>query len=278
MNAIEIKNLSKKYTGFSLKDISFTLPSGYIMGLVGENGAGKTTIIKLILDMIKRDNGTITVLGKDNKDHFEFTKQDIGVVLDEIGISGFLKANQIDKIMKNIFTNWYSDVFYNYLKKLSVPTDKKFKEFSKGMKMKMGIAIALSHQPKLLILDEATSGLDPVVRDEFTDILSDFTRDENHSVLISSHIVSDLEKVCDYITFIHSGELILCEEKDRLYEKYCIVQCSESDLYKIDSSAIISKKISPYGAEAVAEKSKLPSDLKTMPVDIERLFISMTRR
>lgn len=278
MNAIEIKNLSKKYMGFSLKDVSFTLPSGYIMGLVGENGAGKTTIIKLILDMIKRDNGTITVLGKDNKDHFELTKQDIGVVLDEIGISGFLKANQIDKIMKNIFTNWYSDVFYNYLKKLSVPTDKKFKEFSKGMKMKMGIAIALSHQPKLLILDEATSGLDPVVRDEFTDILSDFTRDENHSVLISSHIVSDLEKVCDYITFIHSGELILCEEKDRLYEKYCIVQCSESDLYKIDSSAIISKKISPYGAEAVAEKSKLPSDLKTMPVDIERLFISMTRR
>ena len=194
MNAIEIKNLCKSYKDFKIDNLNLTLPGGYIMGLVGENGAGKSTTIKLILNMVHKDSGSITVLGKDNSDNFELTKEDIGVVLDEVGFSSYFNAKDINKIMSHTYKNWNSKQFYAYLERLSLPTDKKFKDLSRGMKMKLGIAVALSHDAKLLILDEATNGLDPVVRDEVTDLFMEFTRDENHSVLISSHIVSDLKK------------------------------------------------------------------------------------
>lgn len=247
------------------------------MGLIGENGAGKSTTIKLILDMVKKDSGTVTILGKDNQDDFTITKEDIGVVLDEVGFSDWFKAKDINKIMKCAYKNWDEALFYDYLKRLGVPTDKKFKEFSRGMKMKLGISVALAHRPKLLILDEATNGLDPVVRDEVMDIFNDFTRDEEHSILFSSHIVSDLEKICDYIAFIHKGRLLLCEEKDALKEKYAIVHCTSEELHSVNQSAIIGKKETKYGAEAIALKSEIPEGFAVSPIDIEQLFVFMVK-
>lgn len=277
MNALEIKDLCKSYDGFSLDHLNLTLPSGCVMGLVGENGAGKSTTIKLILDMIRKDSGTVTILGKDNQDDMILTKEEIGVVLDEVGISECLNAKQVGKIMSGIFKNWEQGVYENYLKRLAVPEQKKFKELSRGMKMKLGIAVALSHHAKLLILDEATSGLDPVVRDDVMDIFSEFTRDENHAILMSSHIVSDLEKICDYIAFLHQGRLILCEEKDRLYEEYCIVRCEESVFRSIRQSAVIGKKASPYGTEAIVRRNAVPAGVEASPIDIEQLFIFMVK-
>lgn len=272
-NAVEIKGLCKNYKGFYLDHLHLTLPSGCIMGLVGENGAGKSTTINLILNIIKKDEGSITIFGKDNS---RLNMEDIGIVLDEVGMGECLNANKINKIMKNIYTNWDQDKFFELLEKMAIPKDKNFKDFSRGMKMKMGIAIAMSHNAKLLILDEATGGLDPIVRDEVIDMFGEFTRDENHAVLISSHIVSDLEKICDYISFIHKGKLMLCEEKDRLYEKYCVVHCSDEELKKIDSSAIIGKKKNKYNAEAIVEREKVPDQFNISPIDIEQLFIFMT--
>ena len=212
MNALELKKVSKSFSGFYLDNISFTLPSGCIMGLIGENGAGKSTTIKLILDMLHKDSGTITILGKDNGEDIALTKEDVGIVMDEVGMPECLTAKQIGKVMKHTFRNWNEDEYARLLKKLSLPDNKQFKDFSRGMKMKLGIAVALSHGAKLLLLDEPTSGLDPVVRDEVVDMFYDFTRDENHSILIFSHIVSDLEKLCDYVAFLHKGKLLLCEE------------------------------------------------------------------
>lgn len=239
MNAVEISNLTKFYKDFKLDNVSFALPSGCIMGLVGENGAGKSTVIKLILGMIHKDGGKIRLFGKDNSQDIRDIKEDLGVVLDDVGIPAPLNAKQVGRIMKNTFKNWNEEQYKNNLEKLSVPINKQFKDFSRGMKMKLGIAVALSHDPKLLILDEATSGLDPVVRDEVLDIFNEFTRDENHSILISSHIVSDLEKICDYIAFLHKGKLILFEEKDILLSQYGIIHCTEQQLNGLDQSAVV---------------------------------------
>ena len=277
MNAIEIKDLCKTYPGFSLDHVNLTLPCGCIMGLVGENGAGNSTTFRLILDMIARDSGTITLLGKDNRENIRLLKEDIGVVLDEVGIPACLNPKQVGKIMANTFRNWEQAVYDSLLEKLAVPPEKPFKDFSKGMKMKLGIAIALSHRPKLLILDEATSGLDPVVRDEVLDLFSEFTREESHAVLISSHIVSDLEKICDYIAFLHKGRLLLCEEKDALKEKYGILRCSREQLSALPPEAVIGRKETAYGVEAIAARDAVPAGLSLSPIDIEELFIFMVK-
>ena len=277
MNALEIKKLSKYFSGFKLDNLSLTLPSGCIMGLIGENGAGKSTAIKLILDMLHKDSGTIKILGRDNQDNINLTKEEIGVVMDEVGIPECLNAKQVGKIMSYTFRNWNDEEYENYLKKLSIPADKPFKEFSRGMKMKLGIAIAMSHDSKLLLLDEATSGLDPVVRDEVVEMLSEFTRDENHSILISSHIVSDLEKLCDYVAFLHKGKLLLCEEKDRLLGEYGIIHCTAEQLSELDSKAVKHKKETPYGVEAIVLRDNVSNDIKISPISIEELFIFMVK-
>ena len=277
MNAIEIRNLCKTYPGFSLDHINLTLPCGCIMGLVGENGAGKSTTIRLILDMIARDSGTITLLGKDNRENTRLLKEDIGVVLDEVGIPACLNPRQVGKVMANTFRNWEPAVYDALLEKLALPPEKQFKDFSKGMKMKLGIAIALSHRPKLLILDEPTAGLDPVVRDEVLDLFSEFTREESHAVLISSHIVSDLEKICDYIAFLHKGKLLLCEEKDALKEEYGILRCSGEQLAELPAEAVIGRKETAYGVEAIAARDAVPAGLSLSPIDIEELFIFMVK-
>ncbi len=277
MNALEMKNLCKSYQDFTLDHLNLTLPCGCIMGLVGENGAGKSTTIKLILDMVHRDSGSVKILGRDNRDELSLTKEDVGVVLDEVGLSGCLTAAQVGKIMKHTFKGWDSGLYADYLKRLSLPENKAFKDFSRGMKMKLGIAVAMSHKAKLLILDEATSGLDPVVRDEVLDLFSEFTRDENHSILISSHIVSDLEKICDYIAFLHKGKLLLCEEKDRLLEQYGIIHCTAQQLAAMDPFAIKGKKESAYGVEALVSRAHIPASIPVSRIDIEQLFIFMTK-
>ena len=277
MNALEIKQLSKSFPDFQLDHLSLTLPNGCIMGLIGENGAGKSTTIKLILNLIHKDSGTVTILGRDNEDHLTLTKENVGVVMDDVGIPDYLTAKQVGKIMRHTFHNWQDDVYAEYLKKLSIPTDKLFKNLSRGTKMKLGIAVAMSHQPKLLLLDEATSGLDPVVRDEVVEMLSDFTRDETHSILISSHIVSDLEKLCDYVAFLHKGKLLLCEEKDRLLEEYGILHCTAEQLHELDADAIRSKKESPYGVEALVRREAVPDNFSISPIGIEELFLFMVK-
>ena len=277
MNALEIKNLTKSYPGFTLDNLNLTLPSGCIMGLIGENGAGKSTTIKLILDMIHKDSGSITILGKDNGDHIELTKEDIGVVMDEVGIPECLTVKQVGNVMKHTFRSWDEAEFARLVQKLALPDKKQFKEFSRGMKMKLGIAIALSHNAKLLILDEATSGLDPVVRDEVVEMFSDFTRDENHSILISSHIVSDLEKLCDYVAFLHKGKLLLCEEKDQLLAEYGLIHCTAEDLKDIPSEAIKYRKDNPYGVQAMVLRSAVPALINVSPISIEELFVFMVK-
>lgn len=277
MNSIEIKGLTKTYPGFSMENINLSLPNGSIMGLVGENGAGKSTLMKLILDISKRDNGEIRIFGKDNRENIELVKEDIGVVFDDVGIPSYLNAVEVGKVMKFTYKNWVDSLYNDYLKKMDIPTNKKFGEFSRGMKMKLGIAVALSHNPKLLLLDEATSGLDPVVRDEITDIFSDFTKDENHSILISSHIVSDLEKLCDYVSFIHKGKLILSDKKDVLKERYAVIHCTLKQLEEIKKDSIIGKKESAYGIEVIIERAAVPSGFETFPVGLEDLFIFMVK-
>ena len=269
MNALEIRNLTKIYPGFTLDNLNLTLPSGCIMGLIGENGAGKSTTIKLILDIIHKDSGSIKILGKDNTDSIELTKEDIGVVMDEVGIPECLTVKQVGNVMRHTFRNWDDAEYARLVQKLALPDKKQFKEFSRGMKMKLGIAIALSHSAKLLILDEATSGLDPVVRDEVVEMFSDFTRDENHSILISSHIVSDLEKLCDYVAFLHNGKLLLCEEKDQLLAEYGLIHCTSEELQNLPAEAIKYKNKNPYGIEAMVLRSAVPAKFNVSRISIE---------
>ena len=271
MNAIEIKNLSKHYQGFSLENLNLTLPSGCIMGLVGENGAGKSTAIRMILGMSRPDSGEITVFGQKLTAE---QKERIGVVLDEPGYPSCMNAAQIGKMLAGIYRSWEQETYAGYLTKLRIPEKKPFKDFSKGMKMKLCLAAALSHGASLLILDEATSGLDPVVRDELLDIFNDFTRDEGNSVLISSHIVSDLEKICDYIAFLHKGRLMLCREKDELLNEYAFVQGSREE---IDTLNPIGRRDGRFGTEAIVRRSDVPAGMKTSPITIEELFIFMVK-
>ena len=272
MNALEIKKLNKAFPGFRLEDLNLTLPAGCIMGLIGENGAGKSTTIRLILEMLRPDSGQITVLGRERID-----KEEVGVVLDEVGIPESLTAKQVGRVMANIYRNWERDTYESHLRKLSIPDNKPFKDFSRGMKMKLGIAVAMSHRAKLLILDEATSGLDPVVRDEVVEMFSEFTRDENHAVLISSHIVSDLEKLCDYVAFLHKGKLLLCEEKDLLLGKFAIVHGTADVLNALDAGAVLGRRVNAYGGQAIVRRDAVPAGMAVSPVSIEELFLFMVK-
>lgn len=274
MNAVEVKGLAKKYEGFLLNDISFTLPCGCIMGLVGENGAGKSTTIKLLLGMASKDGGSIKILGKDLS---EVSKDDIGVVFDECRFHEAFTAKDINSVLKNTFKRWNEKEFFDCLRKFDVPMDKKIREFSRGMKMKISIAAAICHDAKLLLLDEPTAALDPVVRDEILDLFYDFISDEKRSIIISSHIVSDLEKICDYIAFMHKGRMILCEEKDSLLSECRLAQMSEAEFESLDKSDIIGSRKTSFGITAVIKEKAAAKVKNTQQINLEDLFVYMIR-
>lgn len=274
MNAVEVKGLTKKYDGFLLNDISFTLPCGCIMGLVGENGAGKSTTIKLLLGMASKDGGSIKILGKDLS---EVSKDDIGVVFDECRFHEAFTAKDINSVLKNTFKRWNEKEFFDCLRKFDVPMDKKIREFSRGMKMKISIAAAICHDAKLLLLDEPTAALDPVVRDEILDLFYDFISDEKRSIIISSHIVSDLEKICDYIAFMHKGRMILCEEKDSLLSECRLAQMSEAEFESLDKSDIIGSRKTSFGITAVIKEKAAAKVKNTQQINLEDLFVYMIR-
>ena len=253
MDALILNNVTKTYDSFQLKDISFTLPKGSIMGLIGENGAGKSTIINCILNLTERDRGEINVLGQ-TADHLNLKiREDIGVVFDVSDFYDSFNLLQVENILKEIYKQWDSETFKKYKKQFSLPDKKRIKDFSRGMKMKTSIAIALSHQPQLLILDEATSGLDPIMRDEILDVFMEFVQDEHHSILISSHISTDLEKVADYITFVHEGRLILSSSKDELIYQYGIMKCRDNDFNNISKEDIIRYRKQPYEIDVLVK-------------------------
>lgn len=279
MNAIEMKQVTKAYSTFTLEDISLTLPSGCIMGLIGENGAGKSTTIELIMNAIKRNAGEIWVLGRENTTkEFVSIKEDIGVVMDEAYFPEVLNAKNVNRMMKYTYKRWDEEIYFHYIRRFHLDEKKEFKEYSKGMRMKLAIAVALSHQPKLLILDEATSGLDPIIRDEILEIFNEFTREEDHSILISSHIISDLEKISDYIAFLHQGKLVFCEEKDRLLEQYGILRVTSAELSDVPKEAIIGQKDGKYAKELLVRCSQISSTFEVERAGIEDIILFLAKR
>ena len=252
-NCIEIKGLCKSYGDFSLKNIDLTLPGGSILGLIGENGAGKTTTIKCILNLIRRDAGEITLLGYDNISEERLAKQNIGLVLDECFFHDTLRPLDVGRVLAPAYKNWDQALFRDYLDKFSLPEKKLIKDFSRGMKMKLSLSAALAHRPKLLILDEATAGLDPVVRDEILDEFLGFIQDEDHAILMSSHITSDLEKVADYIAYIHQGQVVLSDSKDAILDSYGRVGCTAAQLEAIAPGDVLRVRKGSFGCEALVK-------------------------
>ncbi len=273
MNAIEIHNLHKDFESFSLKDISFAVPQGTIMGFVGENGAGKSTTIKCMLNLLKKEYGEILLFGKDIVEHELSIKNDIGVVFDDLYVPDTLNATQLDKMMKKVFKAWDSDYYFERLIQFNVPKRKKIKELSRGMRMKLSIALALAHHPKLLILDEPTSGLDPIIRDEILDLFLEFMQDETHSILFSSHITSDLEKIADYITLIHNGEILLSESKDVLLYEYGIYKGSNEEVNDLPEHAIIRTRNGTFGTEALVLKNEVNQAFKLEKPSVEDIIL-----
>lgn len=255
-NVLEIKNLTKYYDGFTLDNISLALPQGSIMGFIGENGAGKSTTIKLILNVIHRDRGEVKIFGRDNLIYDSELKQSVGVVYDESNFPESMTPKNINVILRRIYRNWDQQAFFRYLDQFALPADKELKTFSRGMKMKLSIAVALSHQAKLLILDEPTSGLDPVVRDEILDIFLDFIQNEEHSIFLSTHITSDIEKIADYIAFIHQGKIVFVAEKDELLNQYGVLKCGFDDFEKLDRRFVKGFRKNRFGVEALVEKQR----------------------
>lgn len=273
--ALELKNVSKQYKDFTLDNISFQVPQGSIVGLIGENGAGKSTAIHAILGLISKDSGTVTMLGKTDID--AVCKENIGVVFDGNNYPVMLTPKQLGKVFENIYRSWNKGMYKELLNKFNLPLDKKIKNFSKGMKMKYAISVAFSHGAKLLILDEATSGLDPIMRDEILDMFLDFIQDEENSVLVSSHITSDLEKVADYIVFIHNGKIVFSKPKDELLENYGIIKCGARLFDEIGKEEIIAYRKQDYewqilvGDRQSAQK-KYPEAL-IVPASIDEIML-----
>ena len=253
--ALEIRGLCKSYADFSLRDVSFSLPKGAIMGFIGQNGAGKTTTIKTILNITGRNAGEIKILGLDNLKDECRAKEQLGVVFDDLCFHDTLNIKQINRIFKGVYKNWNEEIFFKYIERFSLPVRKKIKDFSRGMRMKLSIAGALSHGAKLLLLDEPTSGLDPIVRNEILDILMEYVQDENNSILLSSHIISDLEKIADYITFIDGGKILLSDSKDNLLDNHRIIKCGENELGAIDKADIIHIKKYNFYCEVLVKNT-----------------------
>ena len=281
--SLELKNLSKRFpkSSFCLDDVSFSLPKGSIMGFIGENGAGKTTTISCILNTIKKDSGVVRVLGNEMSDDNAFVKEDIGVVFDTSSFSGDLTAKNLSKIMRGIYSRWDDSVFQKHLSIFELSLNQRIKTFSKGMSMKLAIAVALAHSPKLLILDEATSGLDPVVRDDILDIFLEFVQKEENSILLSSHVTSDLEKIADYITFIHNGRIVLSAKKDDLIYKYAIARCNSSQFSALENEDIVAYRKKGCQTDVlVSNKHEIGRKYKDLVIDavtIDEIMLLMIK-
>ena len=275
-NALELRGVCKKYDGFALRDVGFKLPRGTVMGLVGENGAGKTTTIKAVLDLIRPDSGEITVLGERGASA-PAVREKIGVVLDDGGFPSTMNAVQVDTLLGSAYRNWDTAQFFGYIERFGMDKAKAIKDYSKGMKTKLIIAAALSHHAELLLLDEPTGGLDPVVRDEVLDLLYDFMQDDTHAILLSSHITSDLDKIADEITFIHKGEVLLSEPRDELLDTYGVLHCTAEQLEALEPSAVRAKRVGAFGCEALVRRDGVPENWPVEPVSIEQMMLFLTR-
>lgn len=281
-NMIEITNLRKQYkSGFNLGEINLIIPKGAIIGLIGENGAGKTTLIKSMLKIIKKDSGHIKIFDKNIQEDEEIIKEDIGVVLDQMFFPEILNAKDINVIMKDVFKTWDSDLYFSYIHDFNLPTKQPLKAMSKGMRKKLEIATALAHRPRLLILDEPTSGLDPVVRAEVLDIFQSFIEDGEHSILLSTHITSDLEHIADEIIFIDKGQMVFQKSRDDIIDHYGILRCDIEDFANIDLEDVVAYKKNKYAYEIlVADKDKIALKYPNAIIDritLEDLMVLMIK-
>ena len=257
-NILELQQICKSFpkSNFILDKLSFSLPYGAILGFVGENGAGKTTTIGCILNTVRKDSGMVKLFGKEMRDIDTDIREKIGVVYDGDNFPGFWTAKQLSQVMEGIYTQWDNALFQKYLEDFHLPVKQKIKHYSRGMTMKLAIAVALSHHPQLLILDEATSGLDPIMRDEMLDVFLEFVQEESHSILLSSHITSDLEEVADYITFIHNGKLIMTASKNDLVYNYAVMRCKESQFLALDPGDIIAYRKRDFQIDVLVNNGK----------------------
>lgn len=272
-NSIELNGVSRSFGKFALDNVSFCVPRGCIVGFIGENGAGKSTTIKAILGLIHTDSGKITVLGDESPKLSCAVKEKIGVVFDTPCFPDMLNARQLDRVMAGIYKTWDSACFFKYLDRFELPLNQKLRKFSRGMGMRLSIAAALAHSPELLVLDEPTGGLDPIVRSEILDILLEFMQDENHSILLSSHITSDLEHIADYICFIHKGRVVFFDERNEMLEKHRILKCSEEQLALIDKQDIIGMRQGRYCCEVLTAAADKYPDITADAPTIDEIMV-----
>ena len=279
-NALELRHVSRRLGDFELRDVNLTLPKGCILGLVGENGAGKSTTIRLLTGELRPDGGTVSVLDAEpGSPDFRSVKERLGVVLDDAWFPEILNARQVGTMMAMTYESWDAELYESYLTRFTLPREKNFKDYSRGMRMKLAIAAALAHRPEVLLLDEATAGLDPIVRDEVLEIFREFSEAEDHAILISSHILSDLEKLCDYIAFLHQGKLLFCEEKDRLLESYGLFVGTRQQLEELAEDAVLSREDSGFGGvRAILRRDAVPACLPLEKPTVEDIILAMVRK
>ena len=277
MNAIEVKDITKKYGNFCLNHVSLQIPKGTIYGLIGENGAGKTTLINCILGLVQPNYGDVVVLGSNNFINEVELKNQLGFVINDMGIPNILTVDKIEEIFSKIYRHWDHTQFVKLLKQFEIDKDEKYETLSLGNKMRIAIAIALSHNAKLLVLDEPMNALDPAIRAEVVELLIEYTRQEDHTILISSHIVTDLEKMCDYIGFMHAGELIINDEKDNILSNYGILNIEPEEITNIPEGAIVAKKETPYQVKLLIDRKHAPNLEGLQPATLEEIFVGIVK-
>ena len=279
-NALELRHVSRRLGDFELRDVNLTLPKGCILGLVGENGAGKSTTIRLLTGELRPDSGTVSVLDAEpGSPDFRAVKERLGVVLDDAWFPEILNARQVGTMMAMTYGSWDAALYESYLARFALPREKNFKDYSRGMRMKLAIAAALAHRPEVLLLDEATAGLDPIVRDEVLEIFREFSEAEDHAILISSHILSDLEKLCDYIAFLHQGKLLFCQEKDRLLETYGLFVGTRQQAEELAEDAVLAREDSGFGGvRAIVRRDAVPACLPLEKPTVEDIILAMVRK
>ena len=279
-NALELRHVSRRLGDFGLRDVNLTLPKGCILGLVGENGAGKSTTIRLLTGELWPDSGTVSVLDAEpGGPDFRAVKERLGVVLDDAWFPEILNARQVGTMMAMTYESWDAELYESYLARFALPREKNFKDYSRGMRMKLAIAVALAHRPEVLLLDEATAGLDPIVRDEVLEIFREFSEAEDHAILISSHILSDLEKLCDYIAFLHQGKLLFCQEKDRLLETYGLFVGTRQQAEELAEDAVLAREDSGFGGvRAIVRRDAVPACLPLEKPTVEDIILAMVRK